>query len=133
MYLFQARNALSRCAMLVLSLALLGGCDRFQSKPLILPPTPSITGSLGWLLVKESYARLKVEARSDSSDAGHLRDGEILEVEGREYGKGVETGSRVIWYLVKSEKGRAWVSGEDVEILASREQALRVRDEAGGK
>ena len=127
---FLSRTLSSSIPLLCL-VFLLVSCDRFQPKPLALPQTPPISGSLGWLLVKESYALLKTEAGGEGAPAGQLRDGAILEVLGREYGTGKTSGSRVIWYLVASETGHAWVSAEDVEVFASKEQALSAKNAAG--
>lgn len=104
-------------------LILLGSCGRFQAKPLPLPPTPSIAGDMGWILVKESYARLKVKAGEASVDLGHLRDGTILEVRGRTLAQGRHGDGLVYWYLVDGESEPGWISSEDVELSASREQA----------
>ena len=69
------------------------------------------------------------EVKAPQDVPSHLeRIQDYLQVEGREFGKGSGTSKRVTWYLVVADKGRAWISGEEVEIFASREQAIRVRD-----
>ena len=121
--LISSHALLRRSAALAACLALLVSCGLFQSKPLPLPPTPSIAGDLGWLVVKESYSGVR-SSTGASAALGHLRDATVLEVLGRDFGPSRSLGTNVLWYLVRADEVQGWVSSEDVEVFDSKEQAL---------
>ncbi len=100
-------------------------CLPSGGKGLALPSTPSILGDPGWLLVKEAYATLKTQPGISKPDAGHLRDGLVLEIHGRAYAEGKNSAASILWYLVTSDEGSGWLSSADCEVFASKEQALR--------
>ena len=100
-------------------------CLPFANKGLVLPPTPSILDEPGWLLVKEAYSTLKERPGLDARDAGHLRDGLVLEIKGRAFSAAKDGDSSILWYLVSSDEGSGWISSADCEVFGSKEQALR--------
>ena len=100
-------------------------CLPSANKGLVLPPTPSILGDPGWLLVKEAYATLKARPGFDALDAGHLRDGIVLEIKGRAFAPAKDGDPSILWYLVTSEEASGWISSANCEVFDSKEQALR--------
>lgn len=100
-------------------------CAPGSRQGLSLPPTPSIFGDPGWLLVREAYATLKSRPGFVSPDSGHLRDGLVLEIKGRAYASGADGDSTILWYLVSSDEGSGWISSADCDVFASKEQAFR--------
>ena len=100
-------------------------CLPMPSKGLVLPPTPSILDDPGWLLVREAYSTIKEKPGIDSRDAGHLRDGLVLEIKGRAFAAGKGGEPSILWYLVESADGSGWISSADCDVFGSKEQALR--------
>ncbi len=100
-------------------------CLPFSNKGLVLPPTPSILGDPGWLLVRKAYSTIKERPGLDARDAGHLHDGLVLQIKGRAFAAGKTGDSSILWYLVTSDDGSGWISSEDCDVFGSREQALR--------
>lgn len=121
-------NNLRRASWLLLG-ALLSltalSCAPARPRGLELPPTPSIFGDPGWLVVKAAYATLKSRPGAASPDAGHLRDGLVLPIKGRAFALAADGESSILWYLVSSTEGSGWVSSADCESFASEEQARR--------
>ncbi|MEI6387580.1 MAG: hypothetical protein WCQ50_13160 [Spirochaetota bacterium] len=109
-------------AVLVLGIAILAACDPSRREVISLPPTPSISGNLGWILVKEAYAPVMAGASEALKELGHLRDGSILEVEARDYGPAGD-GSTILWYRINSQAAEGWVSSREVEVFSSKLQA----------
>jgi len=116
---------IARLLSLVIFSAFLASCLASNGKGLSLPSTPSILGDPGWLLVQEAYATLKTQPGLSKPDAGHLRNGLVLEIHGRAYAEGKNSTSSILWYLVTSDEGSGWISSADCEVFASKEQALR--------
>lgn len=115
----------ARLLAIALVFMLLASCIPSGGKGLDLPSTPSILGDPGWLLVKEAYATLRARPGAKSAEAGHLRNGLILEIRGRAYAEGSQGDTAVLWYLVTSDDGSGWISSAACEVFASKEQALR--------
>ena len=123
---------LSLCACLCLfSLA---ACGRLGDKKLDLPPTPLLSASSSWGLVKSSYVRLKEGPDLASVDRAALRDGTEVEIVGREFDKG----GGALWLKVRTleSKGEAsvegWVGEESLDIYATREQAEKAQSSKPG-
>ncbi|MFZ4617448.1 MAG: SH3 domain-containing protein [Rectinemataceae bacterium] len=115
---------------LVFGLAFLVSCNPSQREVITLPPTPPISGNLGWILVKEAYARVKAGASESLEEVGHLRDGSVLNVEARDYGPAGD-GSTILWYRVNGEGRKGWVSSRQVEVYSSRLQAEAAQNTGG--
>jgi len=121
---YNRRGIVALCGSMLFA-ALIASCGLFGHRGLALPPTPSILDDPGWLVVKEAYATLKERPGLDARDAGHLRDGLLLQIRGRAFGVGKEDNLSILWYLVSSDEGSGWLSSADCDVFASKEQALR--------
>ncbi len=126
------RKALQLLSLLLFPL-FFAACLPSGGKGIPLPPTPSILGDPGWLLTREAYAKLKVRPGADSPDAGHLRDGLVLEIKGRAFAAGKNGEASILWYLVTSDEGSGWISSADCAIFGSKEQALRGLSQGGSQ
>jgi hypothetical protein len=91
------------------------------------PPTPLLTGGLGWAVIKDSYVRLKESPSDSARDVDHLRRGAIFGLEARELGSrkpdSEEEDKPNIWYEVESGGVKGWVSDSELDIYDSRAQA----------
>ena len=108
-------------------------CLPLPNKGLVLPPTPSILGDPGWLLVRKAYSTIKDRPGFDARDAGHLHDGLVLEIKGRAFAPGKDGEQPILWYLVTSDDGSGWISSDDCDVFGSREQALRSLKQGTGE
>jgi hypothetical protein len=105
-------------------------CTPSQREAITLPPTPPISGNLGWILVTEAYARVKACASEALAEVGHLRDGSVLKVEARDYGPAGD-GTTILWYRVSGEGSTGWVSSRQVEVYSSKLQAEAAQNTGG--
>jgi hypothetical protein len=119
--------------LIYFALTCLVSCGGRQARFIALPDTPPVTGGLGWLVVKDSYARLKLEPRRDAPDAAHLRNGAMTAILGRDYGEGRSPGTRSLWYRIAMPEGSGWILSDDVELYESKAQALHSLTKEPGK
>ena len=117
-------------AFFALGIVMLISCTPSQREAITLPPTPPISGNLGWILVTEAYARVKAGASEALAEVGHLRDGSVLKVEARDYGPAGD-GTTILWYRVSGEGSTGWVSSRQVEVYSSKLQAEAAQNTGG--
>jgi len=131
----------------VFAIAFFVSCERSSDTNLSLPTNPLLSSSSSWALVKESYVRLKEGPAEGTRDLGNLRDAVLVEVLGREFGKGSVLKERGLWCRIRVETEIAdataklpepsegkkddseprlegWVPASSLVIYDSREQAL---------
>jgi hypothetical protein len=110
---------------LFLSALAFASCSRTNEiKP---PPTPLLTGGLGWAVIKDSYVRLKESPSDSARDVDHLHRGAVFGLEARELGSrksdSAEDDKPNIWYELESSGVKGWVSDSELDIYAYRTQA----------
>jgi hypothetical protein len=112
--------------ILVLSIAPLSllSCEKEQPVERIdLPPTPVLTLSSDWAVIRSPFLRLREEPLQKAKIVAHLRRGSVLEIITRTEAK--ETIDKVssYWYQVNFGGLRGWVFGAFLEVLDSRSKA----------
>lgn len=108
-----------RFGIVSLAILFLGSCNGGESS-IRFPETPVLSGQNRYALVVEVYARVYGSPDRESPIAGHLRRGEILEVDGRTPDES--------WVQIRRLPLEGWVETETLRLFASRERALN----AGG-
>ena len=115
----------TRLALIALALLLLSSCLPSREASLNLAPTPPLSGGPGWAVVKGAYVRLKPGPSQGGADISHLRQGEVLEVTGRDLGAPSVPADKGVWYRLKGEGMEGWAREADLDVFASQAQAER--------
>jgi hypothetical protein len=114
--------------VLVLSIAplTLVSCEKEQPVQSIdLPPTPVLTLSAEWGVIRSPFLRLRAEPLQKAKITAHLRRGSILEIINRTEAKETIDDSTAYWYQVNYGGLRGWVFGAFLEVLDSKSKAER--------
>lgn len=111
----------SLSAAVLMTILSAASCGDRLPKSLPMDQNPVFSGGIGWIVVSQAYARVKAESRMDAADAGNLRGGDILAVQGRE--RDPKTG--VIWYRINLGGTEGWLSMDQTVFFESREAAER--------
>jgi hypothetical protein len=127
---FMRLSAIPRALFIVLllSIAPLGliSCTKEQPVEHVdLPPTPVLTLSSEWGVIRSPFLRLREEPLQKAAITAHLRRGSILEIISRTEAKEAIDGSTAYWYQVNYGGLRGWVFGAFLEILDSKAEAER--------
>jgi hypothetical protein len=113
---------------LVLSIAPIGllSCGKEQPVERIdLPPTPVLTLSTNWGVIRSPFLRLRAEPLQKAKITAHLRRGSILEIISRTEAKETIGDSTAYWYQVNYGGLRGWVFGAFLKVLDSKSEAER--------
>jgi hypothetical protein len=114
--------------VLVLSIAPLAlvSCEKEQPVERIdLPPTPVLTLSTNWGVIRSPFLRLRAEPLQKAKITAHLRRGSILEIISRTEAKETIDDATAYWYQVNYGGLRGWVFGAFLEVLDSKSEAER--------
>jgi hypothetical protein len=114
--------------VLLLSIAPLAlvSCEKEQPLERIdLPPTPVLTLSTDWGVIRSPFLRLRAEPLQKARITAHLRRGSILEIISRTEAKETVGDETAYWYQVSYGGLRGWVFGAFLEILDSESEAQR--------
>ena len=114
--------------VLVLSIAplTLVSCEKEQPLQRIdLPPTPVLTLSTDWAVIRAPFLRLRAEPLQKAKIEAHLRRGSILEIISRTESKETIDDTTAYWYQVNFGGLRGWVFGAFLEVLDSKSEAER--------
>ena len=112
--------------ILVLSIAPLSVlyCEREQPVERIdLPPTPVLTLSSNWAVIRSPFLRLREEPLQKAKIVAHLRRGSVLEIISRTEAKETIDNTSSYWYQVNFGGLRGWVFGAFLEVLDSKSKA----------
>jgi hypothetical protein len=90
-----------------------------------LPPTPVLTLSTDWAVVRSPFLRLRAEPLQKAKITAHLRRGSVLEIISRTEAKDTIEEQSAYWYQVNYGGLRGWVFGAFLEVLDSKSQAER--------
>jgi len=97
-----------------------------------LPPTPVLTLSSNWGVIRSPFLRLRDEPLQKAKITAHLRRGSVLEIISRTEAKETIGEETAYWYQVNYGGLRGWVFGAFLEVLDSKSEAERI-DEVGKK
>ena len=114
--------------VLVLSIAplTLVSCEKEQPLERIdLPPTPVLTLSTDWAVIRAPFLRLRAEPLQKAKIEAHLRRGSILEIISRTEARETIDEESAYWYQVNYGGLRGWVFGAFLEVLDSKSKAER--------
>jgi hypothetical protein len=114
--------------ILLLSIAPLSllSCEKEQPVERIdLPPTPVLTLSTNWGVIRSPFLRLRDEPLQKAKIVAHLRRGSILEIISKTEAKETIDNVSSYWYQVNYGGLRGWVFGAFLEVLDSRSEAER--------
>jgi hypothetical protein len=117
-----------RVIVLLLSIAPLSLISCEKEKPvehIELPPTPVLTLSSSWGVIRAPFLRLREEPLQKAGIIAHLRRGSVLEIISRTEAKETVDEVSAYWYQVNYGGLRGWVFGAFLEILDSKSEAER--------
>lgn len=112
--------------ILVLSIAPLSlvSCEKEQPVERIdLPPTPVLTLSSDWAVIRSPFLRLREEPLQKAKIVTHLRQGSVLEIITRTEAKETIDNVSAYWFQVNFGGLRGWVFGAFLEVLDSKSKA----------
>lgn len=90
-----------------------------------LPPTPVLTLSTNWGVIRSPFLRLREEPLQKAQITAHLRRGSLLEIVSKTEAKETIDDISSYWYQVNYGGLRGWVFGAFLEVLDSRSEAER--------
>lgn len=122
-----ARVGLFALAALVTSC----GNGRSNASSVILPPTSVVTLRPTWAVVTEPYIRLRAEPRRDAPIEGHLRRGDVAEIEAISTVVELVEDERHFWYRLTVGGTSGWVLDSAVESYGSEDRARSVSARMG--
>lgn len=114
--------------VLLLSIAPMSflSCEKEQPVERIdLPPTPVLTLSTNWGVIRSPFLRLRDEPLQKAEIVAHLRRGSILEIISKTEAKETIDEVSSYWYQVNYGGLRGWVFGAFLEVLDSKSEAER--------
>jgi hypothetical protein len=94
-----------------------------------LPPTPVLTLSSDWGVIRSPFLRLREEPLQKAKISAHLRRGTVLEIVSKTEAKETIDDVSSYWYQVNYGGLRGWVFGAFLEVLDSRSEAERFAQE----
>lgn len=97
---------------------ILGGCDRNDNR-VTLPETPVLSGTNRFVLVVDTYVRIRSTPNRESAIKTHARRGDVLKVKSRTPDE--------MWVEVQQMPVEGWVLRDSIRLYSSREQALNAR------
>ena len=101
-------------------------CEKEQPVERIdLPPTPVLTLSTNWGVIRSPFLRLRDEPLQKAEIVAHLRRGSILEIISKTEAKETIDEVSSYWYQVNYGGLRGWVFGAFLEVLDSKSEAER--------
>ena len=112
--------------ILILSIAPLSlvSCEKEQPVERIdLPPTPVLTLSSDWAVIRSPFLRLREEPLQKAKIVTHLRQGSVLEIITRTEAKETIDNVSAYWFQVNFGGLRGWVFGAFLEVLDSKSKA----------
>ena len=126
--MMRSASALLSVLIILLSIAplFLVSCEKEQPVERIdLPPTPVLTLSTDWGVIRSPFLRLRDEPLQKAKITAHLRRGSVLEIISRTEAKETIEGETSYWYQVNYGGLRGWVFGAFLEVLESKSEAER--------
>jgi len=122
------RSATANLSVLILVLSIaplsLLSCEKEQTVERIdLPPTPVLTLSSDWAVIRSPFLRLREEPLQKAKIVAHLRRGSVLEIITRTEGKETIDNASSYWFQVNFGGLRGWVFGAFLEVLDSKSKA----------
>lgn len=122
------RNTTATLSVLILVLSIaplsLVSCEKEQPVERIdLPPTPVLTLSSDWAVIRSPFLRLREEPFQKTKIVAHLRQGSVLEIITRTEAKETIDNVSAYWFQVNFGGLRGWVFGAFLEVLDSKSKA----------
>lgn len=109
---------------LLISVVGAASCSKSYNRNMALPDDPAAISTLGWAVVKTTYAKLKPIADSKAPDSGIVRGGSVFRCTARSIDpEGLESGG--LWYHYEREPLQGWIHQDELMIFDTEEQAKR--------
>ena len=106
-----------------MTMILVVSCAQDGESAVVLPTTGVSDIRPSWAVVVSTYVRLRNEADSESPITGHLRAGDVAEVETISLSPYSANGHQIRWIELSAEGHTGWVLESDLQLFRSERRA----------
>ena len=113
-------------AATIVAIVAIAGCARSEPGTVVLDPTRVVVLRPEWAVVADPYVRVHESPDRLSAIRGHLRAGDVVEVEGLGTGSTVVDGRAYRWHRIDHPAVNGWVFGRELLPARSRNHAINL-------